>query len=134
VEGKVLVASFKESATVLRQTKEEGEIVEDIKGLFHPLEDQCPSDPGGLFLPTFPPVLKMLIREPWATGRLPRLFIALPLAAVPEESLHHFQGLTNTLAEKRGQEGKGMGTSFAKIALYPDYPLPTPAAIKTRDQ
>lgn len=126
-----MVGNLKESATVLGQVKEEGEMLKDIEGLFHPFEGQSRSDPGDLSLPTLAPVLKMLIRELWATNSFPRLFIGLSLAAVPEDALHYLQRFRNTLTEKRRQEGKGMGTGFAEIAFYPNYPLPTPAAIKT---
>jgi hypothetical protein len=131
VEGKVLVGSLKESATVLWQTKEEGEMLEDTQGLFHSFEGQSSSEFGDLFLPALAPVLKMLIRELWVTNSFPRFLIGLPLTAVPEEALHYVQRLRNTLAEKRGQEGKGLGAGFAEIAFYPNYPLPTPSAIKT---
>jgi hypothetical protein len=119
VEGKVLVGSFKESATTLGQAKEEGEMLEDIQGLFHPFEGQSPSDLGNPFLPAFRPILSPLIRELRATDSFPRFFIGLALAAVPEKSLYYFQGLRNTRAEKRRQEGKSTRAGFAEIAFYP---------------
>jgi len=131
VEGEVLVSSLKESATILRQIKEEGEMLEDIKGLFHPFEGQSPSELRDLSLPALAPILRPLVRDIWAANALPRLFIGLTLAAVPQEALYYLQGLRNTLTEKRRQERKGLGAGFAQIAFYPDYPLPAPAAIKT---
>ncbi len=131
VGGKVLVGSLKESATVLRQTKEAAEMLEDIQGLFHPFENQSPSELGDLFLPALTPVLSSLIRELGTANSFTTLFISLPLAALPEEALYYLQRLRNTLAEKRGQESKRTAAGFAEIAFYPNYPLQTPSAIKT---
>lgn len=125
-----MVGSLKESATILRQTKEEGEMLEDTQGLFHPFECQSPSYPGDLFLPPLTPVLKTLIRELWATDSFPRFLIGLPLTSVPEEALYYFQRLSNTLTEKSGQDSKGTRASFAEITLYPNYYWPTPSPIK----
>lgn len=130
MEGEVLVGSLKESATVLRQTKEAGQMREDIEGVFHSFEDQNPSELGDLSLPAFTPILKTLIRELWALDSFTTFFIGLPLAAVPEECFHHFQGLTDTLAEERRQESEGTIADLAEIAFYPNYPLGAPSAIK----
>lgn len=131
VEGKVLVGSLKESATVLWQAEEEGEMLEDIQGLFHPFECQSPSYPRYLFLPPLTPILSPLIRKLRLADGFTTLFIGLPLTAVPEEALHHFQRLSNTLAEKSGQDSKGTRASFAERAFYQNYHWPTPAAVKT---
>lgn len=130
VEGKVLVGSLKESATVLWQAEEEGEMLEDIQGLFHPFECQSPSYPRYLFLPPLTPILSPLIRKLRLADGFTTLFIGLPLTAVPEEALHHLQRLRNTLAEKSGQDSKGTRASFAERAFYQNYHWPTPAAIK----
>ena len=134
MEGKILVSSRKELATILGQTKEEGEMLEYVQSLFHPFEGQSPSDPGDLFLPAFTPILSPLIRDIWAANGFITPFIGFPLATVPEKALHHLHRFTNTLAEKSGQESKGTGThgvpGFAKRTFYPNYQLPTPSAIK----
>ena len=125
-----MVGSLKESATVLWQAEEEGEMLEDIKGLFHPFECQSPSYPRYLFLPPLTPVLKPLIRELWAADGLTTLFIVLPLTSVPEEAFYYFQRLRNTLTEKRGQEAEALGAGFAEVTFYRNYNLPTPSPIK----
>ena len=125
-----MVGSLKESATVLGQAKEEGEILEDIEGLFHAFKRQSPSDLGDLFLPALTPVLKTLIRELGTADSLTTLFIGLPLTSVPEETFYYLQRLRDTLGEKRGQDSKGLGAGFAERTFYPNYYWPTPAAIK----
>jgi hypothetical protein len=130
VKGEVLVGSFKESTTILRQAKKEGEMLENSQGPFHPFEHQSPSYPRYLFLPPLTPVLKTLIRDLWASDSFAAFLIGLPLASVPEEAFHYFQRLRDSLAEKRRQESKGSGAGFAQIAFYPNCHLPTPSFIK----
>lgn len=125
-----MVSSLKELATVLGQAKKEGEMREDIQGLFHPFEGQSRSDLRDLFLPALTPVLKTLIRDFRATDDLTTRFIGFPLTAVPEEAFYYLQRLRNTLAEKRRQEGKSTGAGFAERTFYPNYHWATPSAIK----
>lgn len=125
-----MVSSRKELATVLGQAKEEGEMLENIQGLFHPFEGQSRSDLRDLFLPALTPVLKTLIRDFRATDDLTTRFIGFPLIAAPEEAFYYLQRLRNTLAEKRRQEGKSTGAGFAERTFYPNYHWATPSAIK----
>lgn len=130
VTGEVLVNRLKELATILGQAKEEGQMLEYRQGLFKLLHNQSPSDPSYLFLPTLRPVLRSLVRNIRTIQGFPTGSIALPLAAVKEKTLYHFQRLRNPLAEKRRQQSKRTGAGFAHIAFDPNHPLPTPALIK----